>query len=65
MASRRARSRKDAEAAKWVAWASDDPTPWDLSKTTADFDTSDGCVDEMDVSEDEQYGSRVPEQERD
>lgn len=48
MASRRARSRKEAEAAKWVAWSVDDPEPWRMPEDD----------DEMDVSEDEQYEPR-------
>lgn len=58
MASRRSRQRQTAEAAKWIAWA-------DMSESTQEIDTSDECVDQDDVFVGEQYGNRVPEQERD
>lgn len=58
MASRRSRQRQTAEAAKWIAWA-------DVSETPQEIDTSDECVDQDDVFVSEQYGRRVPEQERD
>jgi hypothetical protein len=56
MASRRSRQRQTAEAAKWIAWAE--------SENRQEIDTSDECVDQDDF-DGEQYGSRVPEQERD